>query len=412
MLRDDFLASPGVGRQVAFVISMMRAANAATDLHDFMQVDTGGGFSDQLVPGSATCPAYYYGQTAARGLLLVDGAATLGQGISTWQGYYPPFAPSGLPIVHPWMDAAANEIVARIQFRFALIATTILFGGHSVGGAIAILVANKLLAMNPNLMPWVHSFGSPRFCDSTFGAVVGRLTIRRWMNDDDPVPLLPPRVADVPALVFVTPPNAWIWFARYVHVRGGVELSSLGVASPAELPTLASVGQVTNLGSWLSSLDSVAGNAHSILTYWQRLGLLTASMVVPRTNTMRIAPEEPATPQTQHLVNRQEAAVQAQVDVIAERQNATPVVVPTVQAFRALRSGRIWVVAFGGQVVTIAGSKRAARALARDMNVSFRRLQSAAVVDPAGFTDQLAAYFASATDPASGFRPTMNTVIR
>jgi hypothetical protein len=411
MLNDTYLGSPSTAATAAGLIGDLRGPNAASHLQDFMVVDGGSTWSAYLVPGTALCPTFYYGQTSTRGLLLVDGVATLAQGVNLWAGFAPLInPPSGSP-VNRWADAAADAIVEFILLKYPLYANLQLCAGHSGGGMIANLVAIKLQRRNRNVVPWVHTFGSPRIAGDPLAADLRYTNVVRWMNDTDPVPLLPPRVGDVPALVFTLPINAWIWFARFAHSYGGIELDPNGVEEPAELPSLAVLSPGSSMGAWLVSLEGTAQNTHSIMEYARRLRRLSATLNPPIGPVLRFAPEEEVTSSPTRLVQRQEATFAATVNVIAERQNASPVYVPTIQAFRAFRNGRTWVVAFGDQIIVISGTKRSARACARTMNAAFRRLQHQAVVDPIGFQEQLGEYLAAARDPASGFVPTMNTVI-
>ena len=95
----------------------------------------------------------------------------------------------------------------------------------------------------------------------------------------------------------------------------------------------------------------------------------------------------------------------------ATRQNAQPVNIPDAQLFVAVKTGRVWYVTFGGIVIASAPHKRRARALAREGNAWLRRLQNEAVVYTNDLGSQFLAYLEVASDPASGFTPTINTDI-
>jgi hypothetical protein len=81
----------------------------------------------------------------------------------------------------------------------------IIFTGHSLGGAIAMLAALDFAKRNSNLKPDVITFGSPKVGDKAFGEFFNFYikSYARIVVDHDPVVALPPR------------------FLGYDHVTGG-----------------------------------------------------------------------------------------------------------------------------------------------------------------------------------------------
>lgn len=61
--------------------------------------------------------------------------------------------------------------------------------GHSLGGALALLAAMDLAALGLPVET-VHTFGAPRVGDAAF-ASFQPLPVERWVNAQDPVPLVP-----------------------------------------------------------------------------------------------------------------------------------------------------------------------------------------------------------------------------
>jgi len=68
---------------------------------------------------------------------------------------------------------------------------TILVCGHSLGGAIALLLAEWLTRSYPNANIILYTFGSPRAGDSTFVEAAAGLTHHRIVNHFDPIPGVP-----------------------------------------------------------------------------------------------------------------------------------------------------------------------------------------------------------------------------
>jgi hypothetical protein len=411
MLFDQFLGSPRVATDLLALLPDLRSPTGSSLLDAFFAADVGGAIVSRFVPAASDCPAYYFAVSASRLCVLVDGVQTLTQGLGVWNGYIGSFAGNPPPEVNQWYVTAANYIIARINALAPIPPNVQLYGGHSVGGCIACLVARALKQANGNVQPYVHTFGSPRIGDALTADTLDPVSIWRWMNTDDPVPLLPPLIADVPALAFATPAHAWIRFSHFVHTRGGIQVDSLGNLTPEELPTTASIGQTSNLVAWLATLDGTSNNSHSIGTYAANILATFPRLTPPEAQGLRFAPEEPATHVSRQEVNAQEAASYQIVHAASERQNSADLTIPPRQVFRAIRQGRIWAVVFADQVVSLAPTKRSARGVARSFNESLRRLQVQGVVDPTAFSAQLQAYFVEAVDPASGFVPPMNTVM-
>lgn len=92
--------------------------------------------------------------------------------------------------VHSGFDEALREclpwIVERVDPERPICLT-----GHSLGGAVAVLVAAVLERRRIGDVA-VVTFGQPKLTDEHGAAALGHLRILRTVYDDDPVPLVPP----------------------------------------------------------------------------------------------------------------------------------------------------------------------------------------------------------------------------
>lgn len=123
----------------------------------------------------------------------------------------------------------------------------VLITGHSLGAALATLLASRLPAAE------LYSFGSPRVGNDAFAAAMGTRAIKRYVNCCDIVPRVPPRevlgYTHVGSLVYidrhgkcVTAPGAatmlddaaqaQLAFVRYALVRGTVYSRDLADHAP------------------------------------------------------------------------------------------------------------------------------------------------------------------------------------
>lgn len=94
--------------------------------------------------------------------------------------------------VHAGFAAAWAEVREAVLAKAAAAACEgkpLLLAGHSLGGALAVLAAAELTARGIPVAA-VHTFGAPRPGDAAFAAA-WTVPTERWVNHQDPVPLLP-----------------------------------------------------------------------------------------------------------------------------------------------------------------------------------------------------------------------------
>jgi pimeloyl-ACP methyl ester carboxylesterase len=108
----------------------------------------------------------------------------------------------------------------------------VLFTGHSLGGALAVLAAARWWETQPQGIDAIHTFGQPRVAQGDFQEAFGaNLSLRchRFVNNKDIVPRVPPGFDHVGQLM---------WFDRAgdLHPEVGLEssLSAPGVVSTEE----------------------------------------------------------------------------------------------------------------------------------------------------------------------------------
>ncbi|KAI8049940.1 Alpha/Beta hydrolase protein [Syncephalis plumigaleata] len=104
----------------------------------------------------------------------------------------------------PFINSVSSEILTTLEDLFQRHSSldTLSISGHSLGGALAILMAVLLLVRKPDWLSRVHinvyTFGEPRVGNASFAQLVGlaltmsKLTVVRVTNEGDPVPSLPP----------------------------------------------------------------------------------------------------------------------------------------------------------------------------------------------------------------------------
>jgi hypothetical protein len=228
------------------------------------------------------------------------------------------------------------------------------------------------------------------------------------MTDEDPVPLLPPRLADAPFSLSLYSGRTINRFASFVHPSGGRSISTAGVVTTAEVGPVAAMSPFTSLASWLLTQERGTTNPHMLREYIFRLDTWETANPAPSARPPRGAPVESPNLIAPLQLNRQERQNRQLIYRQGTEQQAVPVNIPSTSQFAAKKNSGIWYVTFRDELLAAAPTKRRARALARFGNEFLTRLQSEAVVNPNAILDNFGAYFDDATNPASGFQPTMN----
>ncbi|MFJ4344928.1 lipase family protein [Pseudomonas sp. NPDC089401] len=95
--------------------------------------------------------------------------------------------------VHRGFYESAKEALSFVDNYMAKFYTNqqIIICGHSLGGAVALLLAEMLRRKRQDLNIQLYTFGAPRAGDTTFMQGAADLVHHRIVNDNDPVPSVP-----------------------------------------------------------------------------------------------------------------------------------------------------------------------------------------------------------------------------
>lgn len=370
---------------------------------------TGELISSQFIAETDLCPAYYFAKNRDQAVLVVDGCRRMSQARSLFAAYLPTL---GIPSLDPrnsFIEQAANGIANYFKGLGFPGFNHVFLGGWSLGGAIAQNVPRLCQTPELRTVNWsCDTFGAPRSGGNSIATAIATYGANaRWMNENDPIPLVPPRPLDFVGLPLVAGAAGAIEFSRYVHGPGGRSMAANGEITPSVLPRTASSSFLASLATWYFQWDAGNEPDHAIGTYVTRLERSEAfyTHTQGRANN-RVEP--PANAPVQQ-VQRHEAVVAQAIVNLERQQGMDPVDVPVQRLFVARRIGRVWMVLLGESVVSMPGSRRAARSLARHGNEFLRSLQNKAFVSKDGLNGALADYLALASSPDGGFRPVMNT---
>jgi hypothetical protein len=361
---------------------------------------------DRYVPGNDDHPAYYIATDNVLQLVLADGVQTQTQANRLVNAYLNTTGTFSFQGQNNWLREGARGLLGTMDgeastagsFRTFLV-------GYSAGGAMLTWVAKRMVDRGTDRPPRLLTFGSPRALNTADVNGIQNVESVRWMNDTDPIPLVPPRFEDAPLWMAALGVNGALVLGTYVHKNPAFSLAQDGTATLTTLPLTAQADVIGSLSNWYFSKVGDPANTHQIRFYEARLAALAAVQNTRRPVAAAHRPPEPPENARTREIRQAERRTEAQIQHAASTQNATPVVIDRVRLFKAVRFNRSWCVAFGDSIISFAGNKRRARHLARAGNDFLRSLPKEAVVDIESLIRNFVAFLNAAVLPGGPSTP-------
>jgi Lipase (class 3) len=362
-----------------------------------------------FVPGDEVASAAAWVKIEDTLLLFCDGIASAGQGLGTWNGYVGgPLAPFREPS-NDYFAGASGKLLGALPLGYLTGTGNIVFAGWSLGGCECMRVALDAVDRGLFSMPKIATFGSPRFGNATDARRFEGQHLVRWMCDTDPVPNVPPRIADMPILPAIYGITGTIRLGNFVHGPGGVSINPAGAIADAEIPPLAPPAFPLQLATWLVGADASAGSPHFIGTYATRIQAWIDTHQ-NQNNPLKITtPIETTGQSLRTRLSREQAAAETEMFQNASRQDETRNSIPPELLFKAVKVGRLWYVTMGQTVVSIAPTKKRARGFANSGNDFLHRALKEGYVDSAQLVATLQNWVVAAQDSGSGIAPLLAT---
>lgn len=279
------------------------------------------------------------------------------------------------------------------------------FTGHSYGGLLAQATLRYFQFYGFGNSRVAISYGSPRVGGSQFKSTMSAASNTRWMNHDDPVPLLPPEIPAALSYGLGLPTAVIGNWSQFDHAGGGIVLDVDGRPSPGILPPFGQIEGGASLMGWLVKAATDQSSSHSIPEYVRRLTALAPLTAAPPTVTVHVGPAEPTHTAQRGSTN---VAINQWRDTIVHTgaaQAASILRVPPERAFRTFKVDGLWWVTFGGFLVAIGPTRKRAGAMATRGNEFLRRLQRMAAVDINALGSLMPIYLEAASTPDNGFDP-------
>jgi hypothetical protein len=407
MLLDEAVNNLPMALFHATRLRELRALDPPASLNAVLQPLFGEGYQSQWEPANALRPALFIAGNNSRKVVWIDGATTAAQATALIDGYGGGTSFGAFNGKNQYLHDQADWILNRYETSALVKSEHLDFVGYSLGGAIAVLLKWKLVQSQSNYKSKVVTFGAPRSGNTQVISLLANSPIARYMTDADPIPLLPPRAVDVPALVPLLGALTLVRYSTFVHATGGVVLHPNGATSGLELPPIAAMNPAVSLAGWYLGQENDPANPHSLDRYVAYLQAAVNLTTTPAAQNVNQAPREQANETNRREMTRAERTTVNVINAQGQAQNSIPQVIPQATLFKAVRLGPIWYVEFGGEICITAPIEKRARHIARAGNDFLRSLQKQAVVDPITIVQQFRTFMELAADPTSGFSPTI-----
>jgi len=408
MLLDTIPGHFGKHMLLARMVEQINSPSAGALITGMIQADSPGVHRIRMFPSDVDGPAIYMYQGSHVWVILMGGAQTAKHADDLWTGYV---RDMGWELQQPQNSYLIQLAETTKNLMTALnppAPRMVYFAGHSTGGAALTVLASKIAEYGWSIRPEVVTFGAPRPGSGLNERLRVNCHLFRWMNDDDWVPAVPPRISYWSTAGLRLGTRVIRRLQNFQQPGGGAMLTVDGVKYEVDLPNRFLMPSTANLASaWFNGRNDI-WTPHTMAEYIRRLQLL-----IDRQPQGGISgggddwgeQQRPVTPIQAERIQRE--MVRPLTDVGA-RQNDPPLRVPSEQLCTVFRVNTIYYVLFGGKTIATCTKKKQAYGLARLLNSFLRRLQRVAVCEPQALLEQLNAFLIAATTPGGGFSPVMN----
>jgi len=409
MIVDKLVNDVDVGLFHARMLTLLRSTFPQSAMDQVLRQELTNGFQSVYFPPTNNTVGVYYGGDNTRKIMYLDGVVNTTQSAGLISGYS---AYLGLQVINSsntWIRSNLNTYFDMMNGNHLQTPEYCDFVGYSAGGAIAECMAFNLALTRSTLKRKVFTYGAPRPGGANVRDTLSTTPVVRYMTPADPIPLVPPRLQDAPALVALLPISIALSWSNMVHPHGGVVVTASGVTDNAVLPDQAAIDAIGSLANWYFSVDGDPNNPHALSNY-------VAYLI--RAAELRDRPVEKIIPQARQEV----AAVERRANINAERdrvvqkiatsqraQNAIIANEPAVVLFKPTRIGKIWAVVFGEKIVCQGVREDTCRHLCRAGNDFLRSLPKQGLVDVISLSEQLTNFLVYATALESDWLPKLKT---
>lgn len=346
-----------------------------------------------VIRNIATCPDFALVYTPLALVVLITGNRDTAMGVLVASGYaVSPNARAPLGF-NTFFLSAARQIRAAIASAGIAVPARIFIAGHSIGGSIGAALAALFRDNTPNQSISVVTFGSPKPGDNRCQDSLNGIDVGRWMNQEDPVPFIPPLPNQAIPFYFVTPPPFNSWFVQYQQVGPGQVMDINGGLVDGMYPMGNPGFTGLSIANFLVTYDGTSQGGtvyHTMLQYLNRLSFLVDQL--PRAEKARN--NEIIYPVGDHTTLNPVPMPSKSVPPSDLVPPVPPVIPPgfTNPYYSARENGQHVVQSLGITLAVCKGGK-SARNLARSLNTAWRRWLNTRSVDAPSLSSSVDFFF-------------------
>jgi hypothetical protein len=409
MIVDQLVNNVDVGLFHARMLTLLRSTFPQSAMDQVLRQELTNGFQSVYFPPTNNTVGVYYGGDNGRKIMYLDGVVNTAQSAGLVAGYS---AYLGLQVINSsntWIRSNLNTYFDMMNGNHLQTPEYFDMVGYSAGGAVAECMAFNLAIQRSVLKRKVFTYGAPRPGGANVRDVLATTPVVRYMTPADPIPLVPPRLQDAPAIVTVIPIGVALSWSSMVHPHGGIVVTPSGVTDNAILPNEAAINAIGSLANWYFSVDGDPNNPHAMSNYVAYLIRAAELRNRPAEKIIPQAPREVEVVERRANVNRERDRVAKQIAVAQREQNAVIPNEPAVVLFKPTRLGKVWAVVFGEKIVCQGVREDTCRHLCRAGNDFLRSLPKQGIVDVISLSEQLTNFLAYATAEESDWLPKLRT---
>lgn len=410
MLTDDPRSIAGA-LSGALLLQLLEGSSATTACGAFVAMDFSQTVKSITEPATSDTPAFFVGDVGGTSVIAIAGTSTLLQGSLLVESYVNgitdlPTDPNNL-----YLKSVASTIFNTMRAAQVGAQQNVEIVGHSLGGAVAVVLAQVLGQLATGQAVRIRSYGAPKPGGQSVMRVASGLKIGRWMCTDDPVPLVMPTIGDDIALALIYGALSLVRVEYFLQPWGGLNIDPGGNITSGVFPSTAVLDPITEIAAWMLSLYTFAGSPHNISAYVDRLTLAKNGAGVKDTTPERVgthsvaeSPHSGAISAIARAARRALSAQEATQNLGGGRPTIPEDWIPVVR-----RIGGIYTVEAGGAVLTLSTRKTSARAIAGSLRQFLYHVQRAGLVEVDGLQKWVDGYLQAAQEGSAGFTPTLKT---
>jgi hypothetical protein len=410
MLLDLFGNDTVLGLWLAQQLQRLQTGTPYTQVGLTFQGLVDANIGQTFLAGDATGPTMWAYRGGGYVLVMINCTETLTQAIGLWNSYTEPVGDFGR-FQNGYMFARSLAMRNYLVTWMGPGTAKYIVCGHSQGGALAWILANQLNSFATATRMTGVSFGAPKPAINLTTNVRNRTAFGRYMNTDDPVPLVPPSTILPAQMIALGIPGVARRLVTFRQPQGGMLIGTDNSVIAGELPAVATLPAIANFAGWLLNANQGSVAAHQLNTYIARLTAYNASIMRRQQETPPQGPATPAVALTRAEVAAGQRAGRAAVFAVGEAQQAPPLKIPAAELFSAFGVNGIWYVALSGSTIAVGPTKKRARAMKNFGNALLKRLQRAGYVDVNTLLAQMGLYFAAAQTRTGMFVPPMQVLL-